>query len=170
VEGHPEGFQLDSNIGRAFVNVPDAHEIAVLDTNAGRQKAIWRTGDLRANFPMAFDGSRATVAVVFRDPPRLVVFDANSGRSVSELVSCRDADDVFFDQKRRRIYVSCGEGVVDVWKQDADGYRQLDPLKTSSGARTSLFVPELDRLFVAARAGFFGLGSDASLLVIRPTD
>jgi len=29
-------------------------------------------------------------------------------------------------------------------------------------------VPELDRLFVAARAGFFGLGSDAAILVFRP--
>jgi hypothetical protein len=36
------------------------------------------------------------------------------------------------------------------------------------GARTSLFVPDLDRLFVAARAGFFGIGSDAAILVVHP--
>jgi hypothetical protein len=46
----------------------------------------------------------------------------------------------------------------------------LSLLKTASGARTSLFVPDLDRLFVAARAGYFGLGSDAALLVLRPID
>jgi len=46
----------------------------------------------------------------------------------------------------------------------------LKSLNTASGARTSLFVPDLDRLFVAARAGFFGLGSDAAILVLRPTD
>jgi hypothetical protein len=76
---------------------------------------------------------------------------------------------VFFDARRARIYVSCGEGSVDVTQQDAGVYRSLGRIKTASGARTSLFVPELDRLFVAARAGFFGLGSDAAILVLRPT-
>jgi hypothetical protein len=31
-------------------------------------------------------------------------------------------------------------------------------------------VPDLDRLFVAARSGFLGLGSDAAILVLRPVD
>jgi hypothetical protein len=57
---------------------------------------------------------------------------------------------------------------VDVLQQEADGYQSIGQIKTASGARTSLFVPELDRLFVAARAGFFGLGSDAAILVFRP--
>ena len=61
------------------------------------------------------------------------------------------ADDMFLDAKRRRIYVSCGEGVLDVL--DAKGaYRRLARIRTAPGARTSLFVPEVDRLFVAARA------------------
>jgi hypothetical protein len=34
----------------------------------------------------------------------------------------------------------------------------------------SLFVPELDRLFVAVRAGFFGLGSGVAILVERRAD
>jgi hypothetical protein len=59
---------------------------------------------------------------------------------------------------------------VDAWQQEGAGYRRLGPLKTASGARTSLFVPEFDRLFVAARAGFFGLGSDAAILTVRPAD
>ena len=46
------------------------------------------------------------------------------------------------------------------------GDRLLARVRTRSGARTSLFVPELDRLFVAARAGL--LGTDAVLLVFRP--
>jgi hypothetical protein len=45
-------------------------------------------------------------------------------------------------------------------------HRPLARVKTSSGARTSLFVPELDRLFVAARAGVSG--SHAAILVLRP--
>ena len=66
--------------------------------------------------------------------------------------------------------MSCGDGNVDVWQQDGSAYRRVNVFKTSSGARTSLFVPELDRVFVAARAGFFGLGSDAAILVLRPAE
>jgi hypothetical protein len=77
-------------------------------------------------------------------------------------------DDVFFDSKRQRIYVSWGEGAVDVIRKDASGYRMLSRIKTMPGARTSLFVPELDRLFVAARAGFLGFGSDAAILIFQP--
>jgi len=80
--------------------------------------------------------------------------------------SCSDADDVFFDAKRRRIYVSCGEGVVDVFQTDSASTRRLASVHTSAGARTSVFVPELDRLFVAVRAG--PLHSEASILMFRP--
>ena len=126
--------------------------------------------DLRANFPMALDAPRSTIAVVFRNPARLVIFNATTGKPTSTVVTCGDADDVFFDARRRRVYVSCGDGSVDAWQQDGSADRHLRPLKTASGPRTSLFVPDLDRMFVAARAGFFGLGPDAAILVLRPAD
>ena len=99
---HPEGFQLDHANRRAFVNVPDARQIAVVDMNAGRQTASWRLPDLGANFPMALDAAQAAVAVVFRNPARLVIFDVNTGKPTGTFKTCGDADDVFFDAKRRR--------------------------------------------------------------------
>jgi hypothetical protein len=54
-----------------------------------------------------------------------------------------------------------------VFESEGDGYRKPTSTATNSGARTSLFVPELDRLFVARRAGL--LGSTAAILVFRPT-
>jgi DNA-binding beta-propeller fold protein YncE len=163
---HPEGFQLDPSTRRAFVNVPDAGQVAVVDLAAGKQLASWRVPGLKANFPMALDAAGVVLATVFRSPPRLALLDANTGAVTATIPVCGDADDVFFDAKRRRIYVSCGEGMVDVLQGDAAGYHPPAHMPTHSGARTSLFVPELDRLFVAARAGL--LGSDAALLVFRP--
>jgi hypothetical protein len=167
---HPEGFQLDSSNGRAVVNVPDARQIAVVDLQAYRQATSWRLPDFRANFPMAIDPDRRMIAVVFRGPALLVILDAQDGTQRGSLATCDDADDVFFDSKRYRIYVSCGDGRVDVFQQDAAQYHRIAEVQSASGARTSLFVPDLDRLFVAARAGFFGLGSAAAILVYRPTD
>ncbi len=115
---------------------------------------------------MALDETQGVLATAFWDPARLVLLDTASGAVKANVGTCSDADDVFFDAKRRRIYVSCGEGLVDVLQGDAAGYHALARIPTRSGARTSLFVPELDRLFVAARAGL--LGSDAALFVFRP--
>jgi DNA-binding beta-propeller fold protein YncE len=163
---HPESFQLDPVSGRVFVNVPDARQIAVVDLGAAKQVASWTVGGLDGNFPLAIDGSGTAVAAVFRHPAKLALLDAKTGAATQQLDTCGDADDVFFDTKRRRIYVSCGAGAVDAFQGDAAGYRPLARVATSSGARTSLFVPELDRLYVAARAGL--LGSDAAILVFRP--
>jgi len=111
-------------------------------------------------------GYGSAVAAVFRRPAKLVLLDTKTGTATQHLDTCGDADDVFFDAKRRRIYVSCGAGAVDVFQADATGYRTVARIETSSGARTSLFVPDLDRLYIAARAGL--VGSDAAILVLRP--
>jgi hypothetical protein len=104
--------------------------------------------------------------VVYRSPARLVLLDSRTGSARTMVETCGDADDVFFDNRRRRIYISCGSGSVDVVQADEAGYHSVFRIATRSGARTSLFVPGLDRLFVAQRAGL--LGSDAALLVFRP--
>lgn len=163
---HPEGFQLAPDGGTAFVNLPDARQIAVVDLAAGRQIATWRLADARANFPLAIDRTGRLVASVARKPPRLLLFDAGSGALSAQLETCGDADDVFFDARRDRIYVSCGAGAVDVFERKDGRFAHRARIETDSGARTALFVPELDRLFVAARAGT--LVGQARILVFRP--
>jgi hypothetical protein len=66
--------------------------------------------------------------------------------------TCGDSDDLFVDSKRHRVYVVCGEGSIDVFAYEAAGYRALGRVATSAGTRTALFVPELDRLYLAVRA------------------
>ena len=161
---HPEGFQVTPE-GRAYVNVPDARGIAVVDLNAGKDIASWTLPGLFANFPMAL-GEAGIVAVVFRSPARFVRIDRVSGREISRSNTCSDADDVFFDAKRQRYYISCGQGVVDTFDVSGSSVKALASVATASGARTSLFVPQLDRLFVAERAGL--LGSNAAIRVMRP--
>jgi hypothetical protein len=114
---------------------------------------------------MAIDAEAHRVLVVFRSPPTLMALSSQDGHIVAKHDTCSDADDVFVDARRHRVYVSCGEGVVDVLEQDEAGYRRLARVPTVSGARTSLFVPELDRLFVAVRARS---NEPAAIWVFRP--
>ena len=114
---------------------------------------------------MAIDGEAHRILVVFRTPPTLMALSSQHGYVAAKIETCGDADDVFVDRKRGRVYVSCGEGVVDVLEPDEAGYRRLARVPTVAGARTSLFVPELDRLFVAVRAGS---NEPAAIWVFRP--
>jgi len=69
---------------------------------------------------------------------------------VANLDSAGDADDIFYDSSRRRVYISGGEGFLSIFRQDdPDHYKPLTKVPTATGARTSLFVPELNRLYLA---------------------
>jgi DNA-binding beta-propeller fold protein YncE len=164
LRGHPEGFQIDETGTQVFVNVPDAREIEIVDLAAGSVRSLPTQG-AASNFPMAIDGEAHRVLVVFRSPPTLMALSTQDGRVAAKLETGGDADDVFVDARRRRVYVSCGEGVVDVLEQGEAGYRHLARVPTVSGARTSLFVPEFDRLFVAVRPRS---NEPAAIWVFRP--
>jgi hypothetical protein len=85
-----------------------------------------------------------------RLPPRLVALNTDSGDVVAKVDISGDPDDVFYDRKRNRIYVICGAGEIDIIEQvDPNTYKALTKVDTQKGARTGLFVPDEDRLFVA---------------------
>jgi DNA-binding beta-propeller fold protein YncE len=152
LKGHPESFQIAADGSQSIVNVPDAHEIAVLNFAQGKQTASWPVEGLSANFPMTLDKAGERFHVVFRHPATLAAFDARSGKKLYSIDTCGDSDDVFFDSMRSRAYVSCGEGFVEVIADQGNRYAKEANLTTSGGARTALFVPELDRYVLAVRA------------------
>jgi hypothetical protein len=161
---NPESFQLDSRTDRIFVNDPTGGTIIVVDRATGVQSAVWRTGN-GSNFPMALDEGSDRVLVGFRDPAKLVVFSMLTGAPVMSAEICQDVDDIFLDVRRHWVYASCGDGFLDVFEIKA-AYRRVARIRTNPGARTSLFVPELDRLFVAVRAT---PAEPAAIWVFRPT-
>jgi hypothetical protein len=165
LKAHPEAFQIDPDTSQIFVNVPDAHGIAVVDRVSQKQIGKWPIPDRGANFPMALDPIRRQVLVIFRAPAELGVFSMVGGKLIAAIETCGDADDLFVDAKRGRVYVSCGAGFLDVLEAKDATYRRFARIPTVSGARTSLFVPELDRLFVAVRASS---GEPAAIWMFRP--
>ena len=152
LKAHPESFQLDPRSERIFVNVPDARAVAVVDRSTRKQSASWSTLGNGANFPMAIDENSDRVLVVFRHPAKLVALDMQNGTVRSSVATCDDSDDLFVDHKRQRVYVSCGEGYLDVFEVQPASYERIAHLATIPGARTSLFVPELDTFALAVRA------------------
>jgi len=148
--GHPESFQLEANGSRIFVNVPSAGHIAVVDRAKRSVVATWPVTQARANYPMALDEEHHRLLIGCRSPARLLVYDTTSGNVVTSVDIVGDTDDLFLDSVAHRVYIAGGEGFITVLEQtDADHYRPIDKIPTAPGARTALFVPELDRLFLA---------------------
>jgi DNA-binding beta-propeller fold protein YncE len=148
--GHPESFQLEHNESRVFVNVPVASQIAVIDRAAMKVIATWPVIGAKANFPMALDEANHRIFVGCRRPAKVLMYDTATGKELSSFDTVNDTDDLFYDVARRRLYVSGGEGFVDVFQeQDAGRFARAVHLATAAGARTSLFVPELSRIYLA---------------------
>ncbi len=147
---HPESFELEKQGHCIFVNVPNARQVAVIDREKSEVIATWKTDGALGNFPMAFDEANHRLFIGCRTPPKLVVLNTESGEVVAKIDISGDPDDVFYDAKRRRLYAICGAGYVDIVEQtDANTYKAFAKVDTANGARTGLFVPERDNLFVA---------------------
>jgi DNA-binding beta-propeller fold protein YncE len=143
----PKQFEVEGD--SIFVNVPMANHIAVISRSKQAVVATWPVAEAKDNIPMGFDRERHRLFIGC-GPGKLVVFDTQSGKSVASLDIALDSDGVSFDAKRHLIYISCAEGSLDVVQQiDADHYQFTARIATAKGAGTSIFVPELDRLFLA---------------------
>ena len=153
LSGHQESFQLETGGTRIFVNVPSARHVAVVDRARRAVVATWNVPGAQSNYPMALDEEGRRLFVGARGPAVLLVYDIDSGKVVAKQPVGEDTDDIFFDTGRKRLYVICGEGRIDVVRQqDPDHYSTEGTIPTAPRARTGLFVPEERRLYVAAPA------------------
>jgi DNA-binding beta-propeller fold protein YncE len=149
---HPEGFQLDKQLGKLFVNVPDADEIDVIELETFSVVNKWKA-KYSANFPIAIDENRHIVFVGYRRPGKLVAINAGTGKIISETELVSDTDDLFFDEHTGKIYASGGGGAINIYSFENSRIVPVASIPTRSGARTSLLIPQLNIFVLAERAG-----------------
>jgi hypothetical protein len=154
LSSHPESFQLDMANHRMLVNVPDAHQVVVLEIGPQgfTNVAAWPVTVGDKNFPMSFDPGSARLFLACRIPARLAAYDTHNGKLLAQVPCVGDADDLYYDVKWKRLYVIGGDGFVDA-VQVAETGAQLTLLAhvpTAPRARTGLFIPESQTLAVAA--------------------
>jgi DNA-binding beta-propeller fold protein YncE len=158
IDAHPESFRLEEKGTRLFVNVPDKQEIEVVDVEKGTILKRWPVS-AKNNFPMSLDEMHHRLFVGAWTPPRLIVFDTDTGTEVASLelgekgVVKKDivgaTDDLFYDSARSRIYVLNALGSIDVFQQkDPDHYDLIRTIPTPPRTQTGLFVPDWGKLFV----------------------
>jgi len=158
IDAHPESFRLEEKGTRLFVNVPDKQEIEVVDVEKGTILARWPVS-AKNNFPMSLDEAHHRLFVGTWTPPRLIVFDTETGKEAASLELGEKGvvkknivgitDDLFYDSARSRVYVLNALGSIDVFQQkDPDHYDLIASIPTPLDSKTGLFVPDLGKLFV----------------------
>jgi DNA-binding beta-propeller fold protein YncE len=151
--GHPEAMRLKEGKPRLFVNVPDADHVALVDLSEAKVTTTWPVPDAKKNVPMAMNDADARLYIATRNGPKFLAYDTNSGKVVASIATVGGADDMAYDAERHQIYVSGGEGYVSFIKEeDSDHYREIGRLATGPGAKTSLFVPQFNSIYVAVPA------------------
>jgi YVTN family beta-propeller protein len=149
LDGHPESLQLEPGSARVFVNVPRQHAVVEVDLRSRGERSL-PIPVAGSNYPMALDAA-GRLLLPLRHPANLLALSIATSKSSTTGV-CDDADDVFVDARRARLYVSCGDGHIDVFEGSNAGYARIGHIVTAPGARTSLYVPAWDRLFLAVPA------------------
>jgi hypothetical protein len=160
--------------GRLLVCDSRADLIFQFDTRKRELLKSWSArGDGAGD--MSLDRIHHRLFVGTRVPPEMTVYDSVSGKEIASLPAPDTMDGVYYDSELKRIYMSGGRwygtpeaspGWVYVYQQqDADHYQLVSKVKTRPGSGTSLFVPTLNRLYVASQA----IGDqEAAVLVFEP--
>jgi sugar lactone lactonase YvrE len=151
---HTEALAIEQSGDRIFINQTDKNLLDVVDKNTHAIKARWKVAEAEQNAPIAMDEKTHRLFVVTRKPGKLLVKNADTGATVQAFDAPSRVDQVLWDPGNRRIYVCGGDGHLAVFEQDdADHYRALPPIATPPASKTGIFVPGLNRLYLAASPG-----------------
>jgi DNA-binding beta-propeller fold protein YncE len=154
VEGLPgsssEGMAIDRAGKKLYVNLTGTDEVGVVDLNTRQLVARWALPDAHAAHAMVLDEPNHRLFIATRKPAQFIVFDTDTGKVVASLPCVGVNSDMSFDVVRKRIYVTGSETASVFEQRDADHYQHLAEVPTAYRAKSSIFVPELKRLYVAA--------------------
>jgi len=164
-----EAMVIDHASNRIYINLPESSRIAVIDMQKRAVIATWPLTRAKNNMAFALDPEHHLLYVGCRDTDvrgSIVVVDTTTGKELDRLPIGGWVDSMFYDPQRRRIYASAGVGEVFTYERQMDGsYHTLEPVDTAVMAKTALYSPALDRLFVSVPH----LGSTtAKILVFKP--
>jgi hypothetical protein len=149
-DAHAGGSLVEEQGSHLFVLVPEKAEVVVLDRQSHDVVGKWTIPGIQKNVALDIDEKHHRLFLGVRTPASVVVLDSRDGTVIASIPTVGTLDGLSYDQATRRIYTSGGEGFVDVTRQiDADHYERIARIPTGANARTSVFVPDWGRLYVA---------------------
>ncbi|MEY2413960.1 MAG: hypothetical protein QOD84_2566 [Acidobacteriaceae bacterium] len=144
-----EGMVIDHAGKKLYVNLTGTDEVGVIDLPSRQLIARWPLPDAHVAHAIALDEPNHRLFTATRKPPKFIVFNMDTGTVVTSLPCVGVNSDMSLDVARKRIYIT-GSDTASVFQQrDADHYEHIAEVPTAFRAKSSIFVPELTRLYVA---------------------
>jgi DNA-binding beta-propeller fold protein YncE len=146
---HSEAMAVDRAGKKLYVNLTGTNEVGVVDLATRQLISRWPVPDAKVENSMVLDEPDHRLFIATRQPPKFFVFDIDTGKVVTSLPCSGFNDDMWFDRPRKRIYATGSETTTVIQQRDADHYEHVAEVPTGFRAKTSILVPELNRLYVA---------------------
>ena len=147
LDGKPE-FGVSTDAGEVFVNIEDKSEIAVIDPQSLKVKAVWPLAPCESPSGLAIDlKSRRLFSGC--DNKMMAVVNADNGKLITTVPIGDGVDADRFDPDAHLAFASCGEGVLSVVSEHSPlKFSLLQNVPTQRGARTMEFDPRTHNLFL----------------------
>ena len=145
-----EGMVIDRAGKKLYVNLTGTDEVGVIDLKTRQFVAKWPLPDAHVAHAIFLDEPNHRVFVATRQPARFIVLNGDSGKVVASLPCVGVNSDMSFDVARKRIYVTGSETASVFEQRDPDHYVHVAEIPTAFRAKSSVFVPDLNRLYIAA--------------------
>jgi DNA-binding beta-propeller fold protein YncE len=134
LSGKPE-FPVADGTGTVFANIETKNEIVRFDAAAKTITATWPVADCDSPSGLAIDTAGRRLFAVC-DGGKMVVVDANTGKTVANPSIGEGPDAARYDAKRKLAFSSNGGGTLTIIDASKPTYPVLQNLDTQKGART----------------------------------
>jgi DNA-binding beta-propeller fold protein YncE len=145
-----EGMVIDREGKKLYVNLTGTDEVGVIDLGTLKVVAKWPLpSDAHVAHAITLDEPNHRLFTATRKPGQFIVFNTDTGKVVTALPCVGMNSDMWLDAARKRIYITGSETASVIEQLDADHYVHIAEVPTAYRAKSSIFVPELKRLYVA---------------------
>jgi hypothetical protein len=131
------------------VNLTGSDEVGVIDLDSRQIIAKWPLPDAHVAHAIVLDEPNHRLFTATRKPPQFIVFNTDTGKVVASLPCAGVNSDMSLDVARKRIYITGSDTATVIEQRDADHYEHIAEVPTAYRAKSSIFVPQLNRLYIA---------------------
>lgn len=150
LDGRAGAFTMEDGGTRVFLAAVGEKRIMIADRENNKQTGSWQTGDFSDAASLALDEEGGRLIAAFRQPASIAWFDLADGSLKGHADSCGKPGQLMADGSRAVLYLTCGDGSIEIFKRDASGnYAKGGSLETAPGATTGLLVPLSGRIYLA---------------------
>lgn len=155
LSGKPEF--LAAAEGKAYVNLVDKDQVAVIDLKAMKVIQKWPTAPGGSPVGLSMDSVHHRLFIGCRNPQKLIVMSSDDGKILADLPIGAGVDATQCDGD---IFTSCRDGTLAVARETSPGkFEIVQTVQTREGARTMGIDPKKRRIFLPTAE--FGEQKDA---------